>query len=90
MQWEKNRQDELQKLQAQGLLAIDYEMDKLGKEGKITDEIEDQSTCRPTGVVAALVNKPDQSAAEIIDEIVGEAKQLLEGAHKLLRPSAKL
>ncbi|KAJ9660211.1 hypothetical protein H2198_002717 [Neophaeococcomyces mojaviensis] len=88
--WEKNRQDELQKLQAQGLLAIDYEMDKLGKEGKITDEIEDQSTCRPTGVVAALVNKPDQSAAEIIDEIVGEAKQLLEGAHKLLRPSAKL
>lgn len=88
--WETNRRDELQALLAQGVLAYDHEMDKLVKEGKLTDEIEDQSTMRPTGVVAALVNKPDQPAAEIIEEMVSDARRVIENANSLLKPSAKL
>lgn len=88
--WEKNRQDELQALQAKGILAYEHEMDKLAKENKITEEIEDQSACHPTGMVAALVNKPDQPAEEIVKEIVQEAYQLLNGAHRFVKTSAKL
>ena len=88
--WEKNRQEELQALQAQGILAYEHEMDKLAKEGKITEEIEDQSTCHPTGMVAGLVNKPDQSGEEIVKEIATEAYQLLNSASSFVRPSAKL
>ena len=88
--WEKNRQDELQALQAKGILAIDHDMDKLSKENKLTEEIEDQSACHPTGQVAALVNKPNQSAADIVKEIVTEAHQILSNAHSFVKPIAKL
>lgn len=88
--WEKNRRSEIQSLQSQGVLVLEHELDKLGKEGKITEEIEDQSACHPTGVVAALVNKPDQSAAEIVGEFVAEAHELLSGANNFVVRSAKL
>ena len=45
--WELRRREELEALQAQGKLAMDIELDKLAKEGKLTEEIEDQSHCRP-------------------------------------------
>lgn len=88
--WEKNRQEELQALQAKGILAYEHEMDKLAKEGKVTDEIEDQSACHPTGMVAALINKPNQSAEEIVKEIVAEAYQLLSNAQQFVKQTAKL
>lgn len=44
---------------------------------------------RPMGVVAGLVNKADQTAAEIVQEIVDEAFQLLGSAHTYVG-SAKL
>lgn len=88
--WEKNRQAELQGLQAQGITAYDHEMDRLAKEGKLTDEIQEQSECHPTGLVAALVSKPNQSAKEIVDEIVTEATELLQGAGNYVLTKAKL
>lgn len=44
--WELNRRDAIEQLQNQGLTVLDYELDKLTREGKLTDEIEDQSTQR--------------------------------------------
>ena len=42
------------------------------------------------GVVAGLVNKEDQSAKEIVDEIVEEATILLTSAKKYVSAQAKL
>lgn len=88
--WEENRKGEIQALQAKGTLVMEHELDKLAKEGKLTDEIEDQSTCHPAGKVTGLVNKPEQSAEEIVQEIVAEAHQLLNGAGRYVKPQARL
>lgn len=42
------------------------------------------------GVVAGLVNKPNQSAKEIVDEIVSEAAAILGSASKYLSTKSKL
>ncbi|KAK4937654.1 hypothetical protein LTR10_021800 [Elasticomyces elasticus] len=88
--WELNRQDELRSLQAEGTTALSHELDKLEKIGGITEEIDDQSTMRPMGVVSGLVNTPNQTAAEIVKEMVDDAARLLGGAGNYLKPVAKL
>ena len=45
---------------------------------------------RPMGIVAGLVNKPNQSAEEIVDEIVAEASELLESAGQYVVSKARL
>lgn len=42
------------------------------------------------GVVAGLVNKPDQSAQEIVEEIVTEAAEILSSAGSFVTSKAKL
>ena len=42
------------------------------------------------GIVAGLVNKENQSAGEIIEEIVDEASLLLSSANRFVNTSAKL
>ena len=42
------------------------------------------------GVVAGLVNKPKQSAKEIVDEIVSEAAEILGSANKFVASKSKL
>ena len=88
--WEMNRQAEIHDLQNRGMLVMDHEMDKLEKEGKLTDELIEQSTVRPAGVVAGLVNKPNQSAAEIVEEMSNEAYSLLKGANRYVSGGPKL
>ena len=88
--WETNRRAEILDLQSRGMLVMDHEMDKLEKEGKLTDELIEQSTVRPAGVVAGLVNKPNQSAAEIVEEMSGEAYALLKGASRYVGGGPKL
>ena len=44
--WEVNRRAETNELQGKGIIVLDHELDRLAKEGKLTDEIEDQSTQR--------------------------------------------
>jgi NAD(P)H-dependent flavin oxidoreductase YrpB (nitropropane dioxygenase family) len=88
--WEKNRRAEIQELEAKGMLVMDHEMDKLEKEGKLTDDIVEQSAVRPAGVVAALVNTRGQSAKEIVDEMTGEAYALLKGASRYVGGQSKL
>ncbi|KAJ5753602.1 uncharacterized protein N7511_007755 [Penicillium nucicola] len=83
--WELNRRSEIEKLQGQGLIVLDYELDRLEREGKLTDEIEDLTTQRPMGCGAAMVTQEDQSAKEIVLEMVVEAFQLLRGAQKYVQ-----
>ena len=45
---------------------------------------------RPMGVVAGLINREDQSAKEIVEEIVEEATRLLGSANKYVTARAKL
>ncbi len=45
---------------------------------------------RPMGVVAGMVNKPNQSAKEIVDEIVAEAAEILGSANQYVSSKARL
>ena len=88
--WEKNRQAEIKDLTSRGLVPLQYELDRLHREGKLTEQIEDDTMLRPMGVVAGLVNKPGQSAGEIVKEIVEEATELLSSANEFVVGKAKL
>jgi NAD(P)H-dependent flavin oxidoreductase YrpB (nitropropane dioxygenase family) len=41
--WEENRQAEIRELTNKGILPMYHELEKLDKEGKLTEEIEDQA-----------------------------------------------
>ncbi|KAI1333225.1 2-nitropropane dioxygenase [Xylariaceae sp. FL0255] len=88
--WEENRQAEIRELTSQGILPVEHELDRLHAEGKLTDEIMEQAELRPMGVVAALINKADQPAKDIVDEIVTEAAELLAGASKYVSSKSRL
>lgn len=47
--WELNRRAEIERLQGEGQVVLDYELDRLEREGKLTEEIEDQTTQRYLG-----------------------------------------
>jgi len=44
--WEQNRQAEIKELQSKGKVPLEYELDRLHKEGKLTDEIEEAAALR--------------------------------------------
>lgn len=44
--WEANRQAEIRKLTEEGIVPLEFEMDRLEKEGKLTDGVMDDSTLR--------------------------------------------
>ena len=44
--WETNRQAEIVDLQSKGKVVLEYELDRLAQEGKLTEEIEEQSILR--------------------------------------------
>lgn len=44
--WEKNRQAEIKDLSSRGIVPLEYEIDKLHSEGKLTEEIEDHIVLR--------------------------------------------
>jgi hypothetical protein len=48
------------------------------------------TTYRPMGVVAGLVNTPNQSAKEIVDEIVSQAAEILGSANRFVTSKSKL
>ncbi len=39
------------------------------------------------GIVSGLVNKPNQTAAEIVDEMMHDAVRVLRGASQFLQPN---
>ncbi|KAI1498368.1 2-nitropropane dioxygenase [Biscogniauxia marginata] len=88
--WEQNRQAEIRELTGKGIVPLEHELDKLHEQGKLTDEIMDQAELLPMGIVAGLVNKPDQTAKEIVDEIVSEASTILSSAGQFVTSKAKL
>lgn len=44
--WEKNRQGEIKDLTSRGIVPLEHELDKLHTDGKLTEEIEDQTVLR--------------------------------------------
>jgi NAD(P)H-dependent flavin oxidoreductase YrpB (nitropropane dioxygenase family) len=88
--WEVNRQQEIKQLTDKGIVPLEFELDRLHKEGKLTDEIEDAAALRPIGVVGGSVNKSGQSAKEIVDEIVQETLIALNSAAFFVNATAKL
>lgn len=44
--WEQDRKVEIAELQKKGIVVLEHELDKLAREGKLTEEIEDQSALR--------------------------------------------
>ncbi|KAJ9643323.1 uncharacterized protein PV06_05425 [Exophiala oligosperma] len=82
--WETQRLQEKEALQAKGVLPVYHDMETLEEEGKWTDEMDDQSAVRPMGVVSGLINVPNQSAEEIIDEIILKATEVLQASHRAL------
>jgi len=88
--WESDRQAEIRQLTSEGIVPLEHEMDRLEKEGKLTEEIMDDTTLRPMGVVAGMVNKADQTAKEIVEEIVAEAAEILGSAGQYVSSKAKL
>lgn len=81
--WELNRQAEIKDLTSRGIVPLVHEMDKLHESGKLTDEIEDGAAMRPAGIVAGSVNRANQTAAEIIKEMVEEASKSLGQAKRI-------
>ncbi|KAF2467255.1 2-nitropropane dioxygenase [Lindgomyces ingoldianus] len=88
--WENNRQAEIKDLASRGIVPLEYELDRLHKEGKLTDEIEEAAALRPIGIVAGSVNKAGQTAAEIVKEMVDETVVALNQAGNFVNTSAKL
>ncbi|KAH8166820.1 hypothetical protein CIB48_g1463 [Xylaria polymorpha] len=88
--WEANRQAEIKDLTARGIMPVEHELDRLHAEGKLTDEIMEQAELRPMGLVAGLVNTPDQTAKEIVDEIVAKASELLGSAGNYVNTNSRL
>lgn len=44
--WEGERQAEIRKLTLEGIVPLDFEMDRLEREGKLTEEVLDDTTLR--------------------------------------------
>jgi hypothetical protein len=53
----------------------------------VTEEL---TVYRPIGVVGGSVNKPNQSAAHIVEEMVQETVVALNSANLFLNPASKL
>ncbi|KAF1958660.1 2-nitropropane dioxygenase [Byssothecium circinans] len=90
LDWENNRQAELKELLENGIVPIPHELDRLHKEGKLTEEIEDAADMRPIGIIAGSINKAGQSGAEIVEEMVRETVTALKNATGFLNTGAKL
>ncbi|OCT51383.1 hypothetical protein CLCR_08709 [Cladophialophora carrionii] len=88
--WETNRSEEIRKLTSSGIIPLQHELDHLDKIGGITEEIDDQSTLRPMGQVSGLVNTPNQTAEEIVREMMDGAVKVLQSAQGFLRVGSKL
>ena len=56
--WEENRQEEIKKLSAMGVVALEWELDRLHKEGMLTEEIEEAAALR-YGIVSLSVVRED-------------------------------
>ena len=90
--WEERRLEEQKELLKKGKVPLQWEFDRLEKEGKTQEieKIEEQIVFMPMGYAAGMVNKVNQPAGEIVREMVEEAYQLLNGAKNYVGSSSKL
>ncbi|KAJ6187278.1 hypothetical protein N7519_002186 [Penicillium mononematosum] len=88
--WEANRAEEMRALQSRGIVVMEHELDRMHDTGALTEDLEEQATLRPMGIVAGLINKPNQPAKDIVEEMVQGAVEALSKAQKLMGKQAKL
>ncbi|KAL4947583.1 2-nitropropane dioxygenase [Aspergillus filifer] len=88
--WEANRAEEMRSLQSRSIVVMEHELDRMHDNGTLTEELEEQATLRPMGIVAGLINKPNQPAKEIVEEMVQGAVEVLSKVHKLIGKRANL
>ena len=96
--WEQNRREEINKLQGRGQIVLDYELDRLEREGKLTEEIEDQTTQRYARPKIRLkqylltVSRPMGCCAAMVTKINQPAAEIVEEivqqAYRSLREGA--
>jgi NAD(P)H-dependent flavin oxidoreductase YrpB (nitropropane dioxygenase family) len=55
--WEKNRQAEIKDLSSRGIVPLEYELDKLHSEGKLTEEIEDHVVLRYVPKITPVIRR---------------------------------
>ncbi|GAB7323022.1 hypothetical protein MBLNU13_g05545t1 [Cladosporium sp. NU13] len=85
--WEQNRRDEISQLQSKGHVPLEHEFEVLRREkGAVPQEVIEQSAMMPMSIASGLINRPNQSAAEIIDEMMDDAIKCLAGSASLLGP----
>ncbi|KAK6063589.1 2-nitropropane dioxygenase [Seiridium cupressi] len=82
--WEHDRKDELQELLSRGIIPMDHEAATFSNSGGLPEDIAKQSAMRPMGMASGLIDKEGQSAAEIIEDMVAEAVESLNGASSVL------
>ncbi|RHZ57411.1 NAD(P)H-dependent flavin oxidoreductase [Aspergillus thermomutatus] len=82
--WECNRRYELEELLSKGIIPMDHEIEKIRGAGGLPEEIMKQSAMRPMSIACGLINNGQQSAADIVEEMVAEAVQCLSGASSVL------
>lgn len=79
--WENNRAQEIKELTSKGVIPVEHDFEQLGDD--IDDETMDNARPFLMGKAAALVNEK-KSAKALVDELVGDAVQVLNTTHKLI------
>ncbi|KAJ5485114.1 hypothetical protein N7539_005102 [Penicillium diatomitis] len=79
--WEENRQDEIKKLTAQGIIPVEHDFENLPDD--VDDETLDNARPFLMGKVAAVVNEK-KSAKAIVDELVTDAAALIKKGNQMV------
>ncbi|KAF9884915.1 hypothetical protein FE257_000906 [Aspergillus nanangensis] len=81
---ESKQVNELEDLLNKGIIPLDHEIKTIRGSGVLSKEIIKQSAMRPMSIACGLINNGQQSAADIIAEMVAEAVQCLRGASSVV------
>jgi len=81
--WEENRAEEIKELTSKGVIPVEHDIETLDEKDELDDDTMDNARPFLMGKVAAVVNEK-KSAQEIVDEMVAEAKEMLEKGSKML------
>lgn len=79
--WEENRKDDIKKLTSEGIIPVQYDIEKLDDADKLDDETIDAAHPWLMGKVAAVVNEK-VPAKKIVDDMVAEAVEQIKKTNK--------
>ncbi|KAH9829075.1 NPD-domain-containing protein [Teratosphaeria destructans] len=85
--WEENRQNEIKELTAKGIIPVEHDLEKMGDD--VDDDTMDNARPFLMGKASAVVNEK-KSAKAIVDEMVGDAVQVIAANSASLVGKSKL